>query len=840
MLNYNRQHFITSAFFSIIVVLFTCIPAKAEEAEPAASEEPATAPGVEPEPVVVQALPAEAVKPRLAEIIEFPPVSEKQIQPFLDFLTAHMVHANGYTVTGGLSATPGVGTDLEHLTVYSRAESLGVIMAGFRPARIGRLLVLKVTSEDQELLADLAALSVVARAQVQALNADVVKDLLSNAKVVTYDLSYIRLDRALGALKAMGHNVVEMQEAPGIGGAKNYTMSPVTDLRLPIITSVVDSDSTSLAEQKVRAAGPLGSTVTPDIGGSSLMAVTDASAQQRLMICYDPKDEGSYRRLVDDIETVIDLPAQQILIEGLIIEVNEDKVKELGIDYSAADRHLTMTHGLDAATNTRPLTLGYSSIIKSPERFEMGVRALVEQGAADILSKPSILALNNYQARIRIGSEIPISTTVATTATTNLNVSYFFMGIVLNIKPRISRDQKEVSMQVEAIVSSKSTDTALKNFVNGQWVDVAPVIDTRVVQTFARVSNNTPFIIGGLIKQDKREKKTGIPLLMDIPLIGKLFQSTSMEQHRKEVIVVLTPRVVPLESENHFALMPKDSEKFDSSGSKLFRSAYRIRGEDLFDLTFVREDADYIALSRRAAERAKEDPGIEKEPAVQSILDGRIPGEHALMVRMLYEVVRAQKTVDQIDTENIIFFHPRREEGREQEEIKVKYLARELQKVGETLPTGKALVVQFDIAAKRDGIDGKKRLMPPVSIEVIEAAKRADYDDCMRSLNKMRPDGTFDSMAIVIQSPGDLSRLKACLVLKKLLEINNFPASLHVKDFPIGVQILYPNLETQADRKYVVDTKVAELFYLCDYYYEAFQRVYHARLESIEAALGER
>jgi len=129
--------------------------------------------------------------------------------------------------------------------------------------------------------------------------------------------------------------------------------------------------------------------------------------------------------------------------------------------------------------------------------------------------------------------------------------------------------------------------------------------------------------------------------------------------------------------------------------------------------------------------------------------------------------------------------------------------------------------------------------MPPLSIEAVPASKRSDYDYLMRSLNKMNEDGSFDSAAIVIHSPGDLMRLKACLVLKKLIEINNFVDPLHVKDFPIGMQILYPNLESQGDSKYVIDPKVAELFYISDFYYEAFQKVYRAQLGLIDEALKE-
>ncbi|NQT20918.1 MAG: type II and III secretion system protein, partial [Planctomycetes bacterium] len=456
--------------------------------------------------------------------------------------------------------------------------------------------------------------------------------------------------------------------------------------------------------------------------------------------------------------------------------------------------------------------------------------------------------------RIRIGREMPISTTVATAATTTIDISYFFMGIVLNIKPRISRDQKEVSMQVEAIVSSRAPVKPLTHIVNGEELEVAPVIDSRIVQTFARVSNNTPFIIGGLIAHDVRKTVSGIPLLMDIPLLGWLFRTTTHKVVKNEVIVVLTPRVVPRKSESHFAVIPKDSESFEFlSDSKLFRNTYRIRQEDKFDLSFIYSNPRYKHLAGLAAQRANEDCAFADNPTVQSILDDHIPGERALMLRMLYEVVKRvenkiagkkdQKPDDRLPTDNIILFQPRRQEGKDFEEVKVKRLATELKEMKKELKktakeTGRALIIHYDLGTEAD----QEQLMPPLNISIVEAPKRSDYKNTMYELNVMKNDGTFESAAIVIQTTKDMARLKTCLILKKLLEINNFPEALRVSDFPVGMQILYPNLEddTSHDRRmHVVDPNVAKLFYISDYYYKAFQQVYQAELDKLEELLEE-
>ena len=835
-----------------LLVIAAVLPAAlgAEVAAPDVAPVAPVAPAVAP----VKSSPAKAPAappppPKTAAIIDLPPVSDEALNSLLEYLAAHLIHEADCRISEDRSTVPPHERELDRLAIYTNYRYDGVIIVGLMSTGQGRMLVLKTTASEKEMLEDFSEFLRVAQGRVQMLNASAMRDILARAKVSAVDLSYIKTDKALGALKAMGYNVVEMAEAPGVSASKTYSLGDVTDFRLPLVTCFIDADSTALAETKARQPGGLlGQTVTPDIGGSSLSSVTDTSAQQRLLVCYDPKAPDSLRRLVDDIQTIIDVPAQQILIEGMILEVNDDKLRELGVDYRSLDSQ-NITYWEEKARSTAkpetPFTVDMGAWSANNEGFALRLRALVDKGAADILSKPSVMALNNYQARIRIGREVPISTTVATAATTNLNVSYFFMGIVLNIKPRVGRDQKEVSMQVEAIVSARAPVKALTTMVAGTEVEVAPVVDSRVVQTFARVSNNTPFIIGGLISHDIRDTRTGIPLLMDVPLLGVLFGKTTKKETRNEVIVVLTPRIVPLESDNYFAVVPKDSDKFDTGTSLLFRNSYRIRGQDIFDLTFVREEPQYVRLAERAADAAKEKPQLARDPAVQSILGGRIPGETTIMVRMLYEIVKSRRSAEQIPTENIIMFEPRREEvgagrvfelpAQATEQIKVKYLANELKALGEPGQTTKAIVLQFDLAGRNDD----NRFMPPLRILALQGTRKQDYENWMRMHNKMNADGTFDTAAIVIRGPGDLDRLKTCLVLKKLLEINNLPSVLHVKDFPVGMQILYPNLEDQDSRKHVLDAKVAELFYLSDFYYQAFQQIYKAELAKIEEKLGE-
>ena len=140
-------------------------------------------------------------------------------------------------------------------------------------------------------------------------------------------------------------------------------------------------------------------------------------------------------------------------------------------------------------------------------------------------------------------------------------------------------------MQTETIVSSAIYDASDK--------DKTPSIESKTVQSFVRVADNTPFIIGGLIDKKKTKGQIGIPFLSSIPVIGNLFKSRSESGADREVIIVLTPHIMDASEKSFSYVIPKDSQSFDSFDNLLFRNAYRIRDDDLFDLSFATKSEFY-------------------------------------------------------------------------------------------------------------------------------------------------------------------------------------------------------------------------------------------------------
>ncbi|MBQ3433608.1 MAG: pilus assembly protein N-terminal domain-containing protein [Selenomonadaceae bacterium] len=263
--------------------------------------------------------------------------------------------------------------------------------------------------------------------------------------------------------------------------------------------------------------------------------------------------------------TIIDLlqilHPTQIRLEAQIIEINSDNVKDLGIQYgensSSApgifsfgepnDRTVTeesYTY-IDEEGQTQVATYSYGSHVRPfhnnpikwiSQRFgqiNATIHALVSNGKAKILSRPSVVTLSGEQATIQIGGEIPYSTTNANNFT---NTSFKKYGIILQFRPVVDK-QNRINSAVHAEVSNMS----------GQSVNGQPIIATRSADSVINLNSGMPIVIGGLMDSTESKTVSKIPLLGDIPILGEFFKHTSRTRDKRELIIVVTPYLVESE-----------------------------------------------------------------------------------------------------------------------------------------------------------------------------------------------------------------------------------------------------------------------------------------------------
>ena len=137
-----------------------------------------------------------------------------------------------------------------------------------------------------------------------------------------------------------------------------------------------------------------------------------------------------------------------------------------------------------------------------------------------------------------------------------------------------------------------------------------------------------------LIDKKKSKGETGIPGLSKIPIIGNLFKSKANSATDREVIIVLTPHIIDSKEKSFSYVIPKDSETFDSFNNVLFRNAYRIRDDDLFDLSFATQSEYFKNILDELKDYKTSHPEIADDAPLFSYLDKKVPGEEVIVTEV--------------------------------------------------------------------------------------------------------------------------------------------------------------------------------------------------------------
>jgi len=240
----------------------------------------------------------------------------------------------------------------------------------------------------------------------------------------------------------------------------------------------------------------------------------------------------------------IDIVPRQVMIEVLIAEVTLGDDLRFGIEWSIKSQidkgfmSMGFNTGLDRTTAQGFTFLG----IDKTGLIQGFLQALATESKVNVLASPHILAADNREARIQIGNQVPIVTSetpISTTGTTGTSISrsiqYKDTGVILKIKPLINE-----SGLVSLDLSQEVSDYFLQNIYGSDY----PVITKREVTTNLVAQDGETIVIGGLIQENFKRTRAGLPLLSKIPLLGWLFSNTTDEEKRTEVIMLLTPLVV--------------------------------------------------------------------------------------------------------------------------------------------------------------------------------------------------------------------------------------------------------------------------------------------------------
>ncbi len=282
----------------------------------------------------------------------------------------------------------------------------------------------------------------------------------------------------------------------------------------------------------------------PSRPSSQVVFVADEK-NNSLLIMAKPAD---YEKILEALKQ-LDVTPLQVLVEATILEVALADDLRYGIQWflknigPRSNNSFALFGGIDDALNQVLPGFNWSFVTNGGD-----VRTLLSAFAGEnlikVLSSPSVMVLDNRTARIQVGDEVPIATSQQSgtdvTSTLVNNIEYRDTGVVLEVTPRVNPGglvTMEISQEVSTVTETTSSDLD------------SPTIQTRKITSTVAVQNSQTVVLGGLIEDTSEDQKSGIPGLHKVPIVGDLFGETVRKTDRKELVVILTPKVIRGEKE---------------------------------------------------------------------------------------------------------------------------------------------------------------------------------------------------------------------------------------------------------------------------------------------------
>lgn len=266
-------------------------------------------------------------------------------------------------------------------------------------------------------------------------------------------------------------------------------------------------------------------------------------------------------RALKQVVNQLDIRRAQVLVDGIIAEVNLDTARQLGVEWIiegtnngtvpigvtnfGGDASIVNIASAVAADNIPPvgsgISVGIGRLRDTGINFAVLMRALADDVTTNVLSTPSIVTLDNEQAEIVVAQNVPFITgQYANTGATTPGVNPFQtieredIGLTLRVTPQIN-EGNAVQLEIEQEVSSLAASTVSATDL---------ITNKKVIKTTVMVDDGRTIVLGGLIDENLQETQRKVPVLGDIPLLGRLFRSDSTQKTKNNLMIFLRPVIL--------------------------------------------------------------------------------------------------------------------------------------------------------------------------------------------------------------------------------------------------------------------------------------------------------
>ncbi len=464
--------------------------------------------------------------------------------------------------------------DFETVVIPLNNRSTGEILPMIKPITGRQAHLSSIPSVNSILLVDRSS-------NVQRIK-NLLRDLDKNnvAKITTIkldNLSSIEAVRILDKLKSQNNptinNFVAIPFTPSnsvILSSNEIVAKNIKSTLNSLDKDITNNDTTDVIYLKYAKAqdvasilSSIASTFVSETEGSKTV-ITHHEKTNSLIISSAEENLNSIKNII----AKLDIRRAQVLVEAIVVDLSEKAAKSLGVEtiYTGGDdesipigvtrfsgtgpdllsiagasddnTNVTLTTtAVSSLLNTQGLVAGFGDMTSGENNFVGIINVIASDTDSNILSTPSILAMDNEPARLFIGQEIPI-TTGESLGTNNSNpfrtTSRQEVGIELEITPQIDEGTSvilNIKQGVSGIAGVAQSGTDL-------------ITNKREIETTVLVDNNQIIVLGGLIDEDVQEVVSKVPILGSIPLLGKLFQSSSTTTSKKNLMVFLKPTIL--------------------------------------------------------------------------------------------------------------------------------------------------------------------------------------------------------------------------------------------------------------------------------------------------------